>query len=49
MVMKQIFPPGTVVRYADDHGGNEDRAYRVVFDWDEVNGSVKMKLAISLG
>jgi hypothetical protein len=47
MVMTQIFPPGTVVRYADDHGGNEDRSYRVVFDWDEVNGSVKMKLTIS--
>jgi hypothetical protein len=41
------FPPGTVVRFADDHGGNEDRSYRVVFDWDEVNGSVKMKLTIS--
>ncbi|MGJ8653020.1 MAG: hypothetical protein ACSHX8_07085 [Opitutaceae bacterium] len=44
--MKRIFPPGTVVRYADDHGGNEDRAYRVVFKSDENNGIVKMKLTI---
>jgi hypothetical protein len=33
-----------VVRFADDHGGNEDRSYRVVFHWDEVNGTVEMKL-----
>ena len=45
--MKRTFPPGTVVRFADDHGGDEDRSYRAVFAWDEVNCSVKMKLTIS--
>ena len=39
------FPPGTVVQFKDPYA--EDRSYRVVFDWDEVNGSVKMKLTIS--
>ena len=45
MIMKRTFPPGTVVRYADDHEGNEDRSYRVVFDWDEPKGIVQMKLS----
>jgi hypothetical protein len=31
MIMKRTFPPGTVVRFADDHGGNEDRSSRAVF------------------
>ena len=47
MIMKRTFPLGTVVRYADDHGGNEDRSYRVVFHWDEANGTVQMKHTIS--
>jgi len=50
--MKRIirkFPPGTVVRYSDDHGGNEDRSYRVVFDWDEDNATVKVKHTINPG
>lgn len=28
------FPPGTVVRFADEHGGDNSRSYRVVFAWD---------------
>ena len=47
MIMKRTFPPGTVVRFADDHGGNEDRSYRAVFEWDEPNGTVQMKLTTS--
>ena len=44
----RTFTPGTVVRFADDHGGNEDRSYRVVFDWDGGNCSVEMKLTTSM-
>ena len=47
MILKRTFPAGTVVRFADDHGGDEDRSYRAVFDWDVENGSVEMKLTIS--
>ncbi len=47
MIMKRVFPPGTVVRYADDHGGDTDRSHRVVFRWDEPSGTVEMKLTIS--
>lgn len=47
MMMEITFPPGTVVRYADEHGGNEGRSYRVVFHWDEANGTVQVKLTIS--
>lgn len=46
MTTKRIFPPGTVVRYGDDYGGNEDRSYRVVFDWDEAKGTVRIKHTI---
>jgi hypothetical protein len=37
--------PGTVVRYADEHGGDTDRSYRVVFSWDEAAGTVDVKLS----
>ena len=47
MIMKRAFPPGTVVRYADDHGGHTDRSYRVVFDWDEASSTVKVKHTIN--
>lgn len=47
MVMNRVFPPGTVVRFADAHGGDEDRSYRVVFKWDESAGTVEMKLTVS--
>ncbi|WP_269522618.1 hypothetical protein [Coraliomargarita parva] len=47
--MIRKFPPGTVVRYADEHGGNEDRSYRVVFEWDESAGTVQMKHTINPG
>lgn len=47
--MRLVFPPGTVVRYSDDHGGLEDRSYRVVFDWDEGNGTVRVKHTINPG
>ena len=45
--MKRVFPPGTVVRYADDHGGDTDRSYRVVFEWNEEAGTVKAKHTIN--
>jgi hypothetical protein len=47
-MIKRTFAPGTVVRFADDHGGNYDRSYRVVFEWDEVEDTVEMKLTISM-
>lgn len=49
MIMKRVFPPGTVVRYSDEHGGLEDRSYRVVSDWDGGNGTVRVKHTISPG
>ena len=48
MVSIRKFPPGTVVRYADEHGGEEDRSYRVVFSWDESAGTVEMKLSANM-
>lgn len=47
--MKRVFPPGTVVRYSGEHGGLEDRSYRVVFDWDEDKGTVRVKHTINPG
>ena len=43
MIMKRIFPPGTVVQYKDPYA--EDRAYRAVFSWDEGAGTVDVKMS----
>jgi hypothetical protein len=45
MVNIRKFPPGTVVRYSDEHGGEVDRSYRVVFKWNQEAGTVQMKLS----
>jgi hypothetical protein len=37
------FSPGTVVQFKDPYA--EDRSYRVVFSWDEVAGTVDVKLS----
>jgi predicted metal-dependent RNase len=44
MISKPKFPPGTVVQYRDEFA-NDDRSYRVVFKWNQADGTVDVKLS----
>ena len=46
MFSKLDFFPGTVVQYRDEFAG-DDRSYRVVFNWNEAESTMDVKMTIN--